>query len=332
VTHRAHAISDGQLQYGDLLIGRFTNPVGVFQVRDGSLIQTLTRDTGPGFPGSSRGAAYTPSGKVVTTWERPFPNPQFSALHVFDPADGSSVSIATPQVIFPSDVSVTAAGAYVVNDAFGRDLDVYSSNGVHLRSMTAPPLNGVDTPPMGNAVAADGSIWVSVARNPIVVHFSPTGAYLGGFNPGFNPGDIVVDHIDGTLWLPNIDSNTVHQFSPQGLPLESFPTLIEARNQGFLNIAMAPNRDLFVASEEASRIYRYDRQGNSKGFLSVPTGFLTFMNVVMIPEPSAITLSMLGACLIGHCRKFRSRVTGNLIPPTSRPRLVLHPPASRKMR
>jgi hypothetical protein len=286
----AFAAANGPLQGGDLLVSNFHSPPGVFIFRQGSLAQTLAAaSTTPNR--DVRGASYTPTGKVVSTWD--IYSRGGSGLFVFDPVTGGVNSIPTPQVVLPGDVSVMANGNYVVSDQWGRDIDVYSPIGAHLQTMNAP----FEDSPTGNTIAPDGSIWVTVARSQDIFHFSPTGALLGSFRPGFNPGDIVVDGVDRTLWFPNIDSNTVHQFTSDGQELMSFPTLLPQFNQTFIGIAMTPHRDLYVSNTGSQVIYRYDRQGNLQATISNPgSRGTTYINVV-IPEASSAALAT-GALLL----------------------------------
>jgi DNA-binding beta-propeller fold protein YncE len=303
----ALSFANSPLMPSDLLIANLTSPEGVYQIRSNSLVQTLT--TGTGY-GTIRGASPTPSGKIVSTWATP-PNQSTNALVVFDPSTGGIVTINTPQVVLPCDVSVTASGDYVVNDQWGSDVDVYSSSGAFLRTLTLPPLSG-ERSPMGNAVAPDGTIWVTMARRQDILHYSATGTFLGSFLPGFNPGDIAVDPADGTLWFPDINSNRVYHYTAAGSPLSSFATAIPAASQSFMGIAITGNRNLYVSSSASSNVYLYKQDGAALGAFSLPnsSAYITFMNAV-VPEPSTTALALIGASVvvIGQGKRLSRSVT-----------------------
>lgn len=284
--------ANSPLMPADLLIANVGYPSGVFQYRGNDLVQTLTAN-----PGQSniRGASPTPNGKVVSTWE----NLGTTGLALFDPVTGGVATISTPRVVMPGDVSVTATGDYVICDQWGSDIDIYSQFGSYVRSLTLPSMSG-ERAPMGNTIANDGTIWVTMARREDILHYSSTGTFLGSFQPGFNPGDIVVDPVDGTLWFPDINSNRVHHFSASGLPISSFETAIPPVSQSFMGIAMTGNGWLYAASSASGNVYLYKKDGALVGVfsLSVSPFYINFISST-VPEPSCGVLFAFVAILLG---------------------------------
>lgn len=289
--------ANSPLMPADLLIANLHRPDGVFQFRGNNLVQTMSS---PAISGV-RGASPTSDGKIASTWERDTGN---TGIAVFDPTTGGVMLFNTPQTTLPCDVSVTLSGDYVVNDQWGSDIDIYSSTGSFIRTLTLPPMSG-ERAPGGNAVAPDGTIWITMARRQDILHYDATGTFLGSFLPGFNPGDIVVDSADGTLWFPDIESNRVHHFSTAGVPIFSFETAIPARSQSFLGIAMTGNGWLYVASPASQNVYLYRQDGELLGDFPLPVS-PTYINFISstVPEPSTLLpLAISAISLLGRRKR-----------------------------
>lgn len=280
----------GGLSHGDVLISNLESPAVVRQYRpDGSLVRSYS-GTGSAY----EGASYNQDGFVITTRRSPS-----SGINIYDSRNGSETTFNTPQVILPGDVGVKSDGSLVVCDQFGRDINMYSPAGVHMGSFTAPILSGGDRNPFGIAMASDDSFWVSLARNPYLIHFAANGTLISQFDAGFHVGDIAIDPVDGTLWIPSRESNTVHQFNTLGVELSSFATSIPISSQSFNGIAISPTRTIYLASEASQVIRHYDRAGNSLGSFQLPSGSSPFvLNVVtdplQVPEPLAVHLLIVG--------------------------------------
>lgn len=295
----AFATIDKGLRSGDLLLASMAEPNGVNQFRNGALVQSMVSSHG-----EHRGVSYTASGLVVSTWDVYWDGP--SGVSIFNPATGSVTAFQSSNLLLPTDVSVMKNGNFAVNDAWGQDVDIFAPNGLHLKSLTAPPLVGVDKAPLGSAVAPDGSIWVTLARNQDILHFSSAGTYLGGFRPGFNPGDIVVDPTDGTLWFPGVDSNSVYNFTPQGQLISSFSTPFTPNSQSFLAIAMSASRELYVSTGVSTDILRYSRQGTLLATLSNAKHVHGNFMAVVVPEASGILMAVVGG-VSSICLRKRGR-------------------------
>jgi streptogramin lyase len=254
---------------------------------DGTLVETYL---GP--HDYWEGAAITPDGRVATSFRGPlsgFGEQRAGGVYLFQP-DGGVTSFSTPQVNLSGDVSVFRDGTIAVSSQWGSTLELYSLSGMHLRSISHSGFAG-DRSPFGTAIGPDDTIWCALARFPTIQHFAKEGTHLGSFEAAENIADLVVDHVDGTLWMPGQDGNRVYHYSPQGTLLGSFETLIVPESQRFNGIAMSPQRTLYLVSENSDVIYHYDTSGNLLGQISLATPYHpVVMGVVLVPEPSALTL------------------------------------------
>lgn len=291
------------LRYGDVLVNELFEPA-IRQYRaDGTLADS--------YGGSAiwEGAGVTPDGRLVTTFRGPstgLSQYRQGGLTFFSP-DGTQQSVITPQVNLAGDVSVFRDGTLAVSSQFGSSIEMYDLAGVHLRSITHPAFAG-DKSPNGTTIGPDDTLWTASARSPTINHFSKSGAFLGSFNASFDVGEVAVDPVDGTLWLPDENGNRVYNYSPTGLLLSSFITGVPIDNQTFHGIAIGPQRSIYVGSRNSGRVYRYDRGGQLLGSFPVASDYLVYLNVI-VPEPVSClqALSCLVLITLPRQRRFAMR-------------------------
>ena len=276
-------------QKGDIFVNNSIPDKIQQYAANGTLVDTYF---GPG--AVWEGVGITPDGRVATSFRGPstgLSEHRAGGINIFGP-DGSLSTFPIPQVNLAGDVSVFHDGTIAVSSQFGSTLELYSRFGSHLRSISHPGFAG-DRSPFGTAVGPDDTIWCALGRFPTIQHFAKDGTHLGSFEAAANVGDLVVDHVDGTLWFPGQDGNQVYHYSPQGVLLGSFSTLISPQSQRFNGVAMSPERTLYLVSEVSHSIYHYDRSGNILGLIPLASSHQPlFLSVMLIPEPCTVTIAV----------------------------------------
>jgi MYXO-CTERM domain-containing protein len=131
---------------------------------------------------------------------------------------------------------------------------------------------------------------------------SQAGAFLGTIGLGFAPGDLVMNPVDGTLWVSDWSNDLVEHITTTGAGLGSFSTGLSG---GFAGIGLAPDgNSLYVATGDSTVIRQFDLNGNQLGDFNISSPSIPWLlTVVPAPEPSTGGLALLGLGLLISRRK-----------------------------
>ena len=281
--------------YGDVLVNNFNG--GNIQRYDsaGNLQQTYT-----GSGGLWYGAAITPQGNIATVRRSPV-----AGVNVFNQVGVQILTFDAPAINIPGDISVFADGTMAISSQLGGTVEFYSSTGAHLRSVSGP------NQPFGSAVGPDGTLWVGGVGGVGFgfKHFNEDGTLLGSFSTSFMPGDVVVDSLDGTLWVAERHSSAVAHLDTSGAMLGSFAVDFSFYFDG---IAMAPDRTFYLVDENDPRVLHYSETGTLLSSFAIASPNVPLF-VAVVPEPSScmLLITCLSLSLYVGERTKRCSLTGD---------------------
>src|SRR5262249_44194513 len=114
----------------------------------------------------------------------------------------------------------------------------------------------------------------------------------------FSPGDVVMNPMDGTLFVSDLNTATVVHLTTSGTVLGSFNIGLD---QGvFAGLAMASDhQSLYVTTTESTVIRHFSLTGALRGEFPIVNALQPqFLAVASVPEPSALMLLGLGVSLL----------------------------------
>ena len=275
---------------GEILIPDYGHSVWGYSA-DGTLLQTYT-STGSAVSQT----ALTPEGNLVTG----FLVPGHYGLNITNPNGTVITSFAATGVQVNGDVSVFPDGTLALVDQFSNNVQFRSPTGVLLQTVSLPGLANA----YGTTVGADGLLYVTAIDSRNMARVNAAGTWLGNISLGFQPGDVVMNPRDGTLWFSGYGNGQVMHSRTDGTLLGSFPTgFITA----FSGIGLAPdNNSVFVAALNGP-VKHFDLSGHLLGSFPLPgpNGGSVFLTVVPnpTPEPGCAALLGLGALLLAARRR-----------------------------
>jgi streptogramin lyase len=285
---------------GDILLNNLgsSNSSNIQQYSPSGVLKQTFTGTGEGW----QGASLTQGGNLVTTFRNN--GPSGPGVDIFSPNGTQIASFSTTQVSAAGDVSVFPDGTLAISDQVGsRGIALYSQIGTYRGTLALPGASN----PLGNVIAADGSLWVTDVTADRLFHLNESGTVLANFAVGFNPTDVVVDRVDGSLWVSDFGAPTIHHLSSTGLDLGNFSSAAPGRSVG---IGFAPNGALWTTSDFASNLYQYSTTGDLlTQFPLVDTGAFPFVLTVVpasVPEPSSFMLAILSFIALAALRRRRA--------------------------
>ncbi|MEZ0256928.1 MAG: PEP-CTERM sorting domain-containing protein [Chthoniobacter sp.] len=274
---------------GEILVPDEFNSVVLRYSAAGVLLQTYSA------PGqfSWVGSALTPGGDWVGTYRSPV-----NGVKVFDDS-GLQLQSWTGTADRVNDVSVFANGTLALTLDNGA-IERRTQAGVLLGSTAA----GLGTL-LGSTVGADDVLYFTTFNGGKLGRMNAAGVLLGTTTLGFTGGD-VVSGVDGTLWVGNVDDNTIHHFTAAGVEIGTgFASGFSGGNMYGLGIA--PDGQSLYATRLSNSVMRHlDLTGASLGDIALTgsSGVNLFFTVVPTPEPgSALLLTAGGGLLLSRRRR-----------------------------
>ena len=138
-----------------------------------------------------------------------------------------------------------------------------------------------------------------------LARINSSGVSLGNISLSFSPGDLVMNPVDGTLWISGNSDSIVRHVKTDGTLLGSFPVALP---NFFYGLGLAPdNQSLYVTSTSATLMRRYDFSGNPLSSFTIPNGTVPGTLTVVpaiVPEPAS-TATLLGGCALLTSRRRR---------------------------
>ncbi|MBX6313288.1 MAG: hypothetical protein IRY99_10300 [Isosphaeraceae bacterium] len=282
---------------GEILLNNFLGSNIQRYGTDGTLLQTYT-GTGKAW----QGVSLTPDGHMVTTYR--INGPTNPGVNLFDPEGVQVASFGTSAITngLPGDVSVFADGTLAINDQDGNRVLFYSQTGDLIRAVG---LSGV-VHPFGSTVGSDHILYVAGLDSSNIGRVQPDGKVLSPIRLSFQPGDLVMSPLDGTLWVSDFYGDRVVHLDTAGTVLGSFSIDLTGV---FAGIGLAPDgQSLYVTTQASTVIRQFDLRGNLLGeFDIVDPRMPLFLAVVPVPEPSGLTLAGVGLGILAAGRWWRSR-------------------------
>ena len=277
-------------QRGEILIAKYARGIERYSA-SGNLLQTYDA---PGVT-DDLAASLTPEGYLITSCN--------IGLAIFS-SDGTLIqSFVTPNS--HGDVSVFANGAFALN--VQDTVQFWQSPGTLLQTVSLPGLSAGS--PNGSTLGSDGILCVAGNASHNIARVDSSGNFLGLISLSFRPGDLVMNPLDGTLWVSGETDELVHHITTDGTVLGSFATGFSGTFDG---IGLAPDGDsLSVCDNYNSGVKHFDLGGNLLDSFPDPGVIPIFMTVVPhdftipAPEPGSLTLLLGSGALLARRRRCR---------------------------
>ena len=275
---------------GEILVPEFFGNSVQRYSATGTLLQTFT-GTGTGW----EGASLTPAGNLVTSY-----GSSGSGVDIFNPSGTQITTFFATGNAFRGDVSVFANGTLALNDQINNTVQFWSQAGVLLQTVSLPGL----AHPFGNTVGSDGILYVAGLDSSSLARVSAGGVSLGNVSLMFQPGDLVMNPVDGTLWVSGNFDDRAYHITTTGTVLGSFATGLTG---SFESIGLAPdNNSLYVTTESSTVVKHFNLSGGLLGsFALTSPNTPVFITVVpnAAPEPGSAALLLGGCALLAARRK-----------------------------
>ena len=287
------AAGPGPFLPGEILVNEYSGNSVQRYSATGTLLQTFT---GPGTLWS--GVALTPDGNLVAGHRGPS-----AGIEIFSPAGTQLASFAVTGVGNINDVSVFPNGTLAVSDFTNKIVQFWSQAGAQGPTVALP---GVPKP-QGSTVGSDGILYVAGYTTNNLARVSAGGVSLGNVSLTFQPGDLVMNPMDGTLWVSGFDNDRAYHITTTGTLLGSFPTGLTGH---FGGIGLAPDdNSLYVTSDGSTVVKHFDLSGGLLGSFALTSPNLPFfMTVVPAPEPTSAALLGLGALWLAARRRRSAQI------------------------
>lgn len=171
--------------------------------------------------------------------------------------------IASPDLVSPTRIAVSASDEILVSDALGGAAHVFSARGTPRLRLSA----GLSRP-LGIGGGAQGQIYVGDADSGAVMVFDGSGRSAGALGAGRGelamPNDIAVDRTTGTVFVSDSKRDQVRAFASDGRPLGAFGS--RGRAPGQLSFPTGILHDgsggrLFVVDHDSARIQVFTPRG-----------------------------------------------------------------------
>jgi streptogramin lyase len=233
------------------------------------------------------------------------------SVQEYSPQGALLLTIPTPYS--PGGLAVTAAGNILVGDYFGGNVHQYSSTGKDLGIFSNP---GLDRS-YSLALDSQGNLYVSDQFGGVVRRISPTGVDEGNFLSNVPGVTGITFDSQGNLYAAFIGGvspdgiDKIREYSPSGAQLLQITQVGLSSPTG---VAIGPDGNLYVTNGGNNTVHKFSPTGTDLGVfastgLDVPLD-LVFGNAAAVPEPSVISLAIVGVtlCLGFHtCRGFVRR-------------------------
>jgi hypothetical protein len=270
-----------------LLNDKFGSQLQAYQ--DGVLVQTYT-----GTGANWSGAAVTPDGNYVTRYEDGAP--VSPGVNIFNPAGAQIASFGTPNAGISSGISVFPDGTLALGDSSGDTMSFYTQAGTLVRSFHVPGVFGL----FGSTVGADGLLYITGGVSHNIGRVQEDGTSLPPIPVSFSPGAVVMNPIDRTLFVSDLNTGTVVHLTTattSGAVLGSFNIGLQGV---FAGLAMASDdQSLYVTTTDRTVIRQFSLTGALLGEFPIVNAVQPeFLAVVPVPEPSALRLLGLGVSLL----------------------------------
>ena len=282
----------GLFQPGEILLNEYSSSSVQRYSATGTLLQTFT-GTGTFWAG----AALTPDGNLVTAYRVPS-----AGIDIFSPAGTQLASFAVAGIGTVNDVSVFPDGTLALCVGNDNTVQFWSQTGVLGTTVVLPGVNI----PGGSTVGSDGILYLAGSGSNNLARVSAGGVSLGNVSLSFAPGDLVMNPVDGTLWVSAARTGLVEHITTTGTVLGSFATGLSGTFNG---IGLAPDdNSLYVTSTGSTVVKHFDLSGGLLGSFALTSPKNPFYLTVVpnpVPEPATLAVGLL--CLgVGMARRRRS--------------------------
>lgn len=189
-------------------------------------------------------------------------------------------------------MSVFPDGTLALCDFSNNTVQFWSQAGVQGPTVALPGIIN----PYGSTVGSDGILYVAGGSSNNLARVSAGGVSLGNVSLPFAPGDLVMNPVDGTLWVSGVLNQQVEHITTTGTVLGIFPS---GFINGLLGIGLAPDdNSLYVTSTQGTVVKHLGLTGNPLGsFALTSPNSPFFMTVVPTPEPGSAVLLCGGLAL-----------------------------------
>jgi sugar lactone lactonase YvrE len=189
----------------------------------------------------------------------------FGRVQEFTPAGEFMGHFSAPGFYYPDGIAAVGGWVYLANRGSGAAIQKWRVGAPSFSSAfgAAGSGNGQLSGALGDAVDANGNVWVADSANNRVQEFSSNGEFLSKFgtegtgNGQFkHPGGVALT-TGGNLWVTDAENSRVEEFTASGAYLAKFTS--QGGQPGA--IAIAPNGDIWVGVWGYNRIDEYSASG-----------------------------------------------------------------------
>lgn len=244
------------------------------------------------------GDALTPDGNLVTAYDD---GPSGKGIDIFNPGGTQITTFAVTGNSSPSDLSVFSNGTLALNDFSNNTVQFWSQTGTLLNTVTLPSVSN----PTGSTVGSDGILYVACSGSKKLAQVNSNGSFLGLISLSFSPGDLVMNSLDGSLWVIDKSNQRVQHLKTDGTVLGS---IASAGFNTYAGIGLAPdNLSIYVVTAGGNASFaHFDLSGNRLGGFNVTSpnsaGVITVVPAAA-PEPGSATLILGGLGLLAVRRR-----------------------------
>ena len=211
----------------------------------------------------------TPNGSIATV-----ESDNQRRIQVFS-TNGVFLNKYTPGLDYAIGIRTDGSGNFYVAQHSANRINVYTSNGVAVRSFaTGGSTNGQVNAPYGPAVA-DGQVFIGDCNNHRVAVFTTTGTWVRNFGSYGrrefqDTHGIAVDET-GNIYISSYQDQEVRKFDKDYNFIKRFGSSGSGDGQfnGVLEMAVGPNNRLYVVDYSNHRVQIFDLEGNFVGKFGV---------------------------------------------------------------
>ena len=251
--------SSGNVYVADRELSRIMvfNPDGSYRTQWGS------SGAGDGQFNNLSSVCVTPAGSIATV-----ESDNQRRIQIFS-TNGTLLNKYTPGLDYAIGIRTDSSGNFYVAQHSANRINVYTSNGVAVRSFaTGGSTNGQVNAPYGLAVA-NGQVFIGDCNNHRVAVFTTTGTWVRSFgsygNRGFQDTQGIAVDATGNIYISSYQDGEIRKFDKNYNFVKRFGSIGTGNGQfasGPLELAIGSNNRLYAVDHEGARIEIFDLDGN----------------------------------------------------------------------